>query len=90
MDHGTRGEPGIRSGYLLPMRSTFDDFWQRSYVLIEEYKPDLTSAPLWEIQQAIRFNLFHLLQASARAEECRCAGRKVSRTCLRGPLLWAH
>jgi len=40
-------------------RSYVDDFWTRSDVITE-------GAPL--LQQAVRFNLFQLLQASARAE----------------------
>ncbi len=44
---------------LASQRSYVDDFWARSDVITE-------GAPL--IQQAVRFNLFQLLQASARAE----------------------
>jgi len=49
---------GINS-VLVGQRSYLDDFWSRSDVITE-------GAPL--LQQAVRFNLFQLLQASARVE----------------------
>src|SRR4029450_11666883 len=46
-----------------------DDFWRRSDVRIKDIREDRTKRSTVEIQQAIRFNLFHILQASARAED---------------------
>src|SRR5262249_864028 len=46
-----------------------DDFWRRSDVRIKNVREDRIKRSAVEIQQAIRFNLFHILQASARAED---------------------
>ena len=43
------------------------DFWQRSDVQIM-VDPATAHRSTTEVQQAIRFNLFHVLQASARAD----------------------
>ena len=45
-----------------------DDFWRRSDVRVRDIREDRVKRTTVEIQQAIRFNLFHILQASARAE----------------------
>ena len=58
-----------------------DDFWRRSDVRIKDTSEDRTKRSTVEIQQAIRFNLFHILQASARAEYG-CAGEGPHRTSL--------
>ena len=46
-----------------------DDFWRRSDVQVRDVRQDRLKRSTVEIQQAIRFNLFHMLQASARAED---------------------
>src|SRR6516225_4808933 len=46
-----------------------DDFWRRSDVRVKDVSEDRVKRTPGEIQQAIRFNLFHILQASARAED---------------------
>jgi alpha,alpha-trehalose phosphorylase len=46
-----------------------DDFWRRSDVRVRDIREDRTKRRTVEIQQAIRFNLFHILQAAARAED---------------------
>jgi alpha,alpha-trehalose phosphorylase len=53
----------------LNMKPGMDDFWSRSDVRIKDIREDRIKRSTVEIQQAIRFNLFHILQASARAEE---------------------
>src|SRR6516162_6898092 len=45
-----------------------NDFWRRSDVRVKDVREDRVKRTTVEIQQAIRFNLFHILQASARAE----------------------
>ncbi|HZI76572.1 MAG TPA: hypothetical protein VFD73_21625, partial [Gemmatimonadales bacterium] len=45
-----------------------EDFWRRSDVRISNLSSTRLTRSTVEIQQAIRFNLFHILQASARAE----------------------
>ena len=44
------------------------DFWRRSVVRVNDVRQERITRTTVEIQQAIRFNLFHILQASARAE----------------------
>ena len=48
-------------------RRFLDDFWRRSDVVVEE-DPELMDEPAGTFQQAIRWNLFQILQATARAE----------------------
>src|SRR5262249_34759829 len=60
-----------------------DDFWRRSDVQVTDVREDRTKRSTVEIQQAIRFNLFHILQASARAEDTGVPHR----TSVRGALL---
>ena len=55
-----------------------DDFWRRSDVRIKDVREERTQRTTVEIQQAIRFNLFHILQASAR-RKARACRRKASR-----------
>ena len=57
------------------------EFWERSDVEIE-------GAP--ELQRAVRFNLFQLMQATARAEGLRRGRQGRDRARLRGPLLLGH
>src|SRR5262249_8412029 len=46
-----------------------DQFWRKSDVQVSRVKETRTRLSTVEMQQAIRLNLFHILQASARAEE---------------------
>ena len=48
-------------------RVLLDDFWQRSDVQIEG-DPDHPQHRAGELQQAMRFNLFQIFQASIRLE----------------------
>ncbi|MHB1536326.1 MAG: glycoside hydrolase family 65 protein [Acidimicrobiales bacterium] len=59
------------SGLLAEQRAYLDEFWDRADV-------ELDGDP--EIQQAVRFSLFHVLQAGARAE-----GRAIAAKGLTGP-----
>ena len=59
-----------------------DDFWRRSDVQVKDIREDRTKRSTVEIQQAIRFNLFHILQASARAEDTGVLGEGPHRTSL--------
>ena len=52
---------------LATQRRFLDDFWHRSDVVVEE-DPELMDEPAGTFQQAIRWNLFQILQATARAE----------------------
>jgi alpha,alpha-trehalose phosphorylase len=63
-------------GILAAQRAYLDDFWDRADVELEGDA---------ELQQAIRFALFHILQAGARAE-----GRAIAAKGLTGPSYDGH
>jgi alpha,alpha-trehalose phosphorylase len=65
-----------------------DDFWRRSDVRIRDVRQDLTNRSTVEIQQAIRFNLFHMLQASARAEDAGVPAKGLTGKAYEGHYFW--
>src|SRR6476646_5174832 len=65
-----------------------DDFWRRSDVRIKDVREELTQRTTVEIQQAIRFNLFHILQASARAEDAVVPAKVLTGQAYEGHYLW--
>jgi alpha,alpha-trehalose phosphorylase len=65
-----------------------DDFWRRSDVRIKDVREDRTKRSTIEIQQAIRFNLFHMLQASARAEDTGVAAKGLTGKAYEGHYFW--
>ena len=65
-----------------------DDFWQRSDVQVSGFSPKGTKRSNTEIQQAIRFNLFHILQASARAEITGVAAKGLTGQAYEGQYFW--
>lgn len=54
---------------LAAQENYLDDFWRHSDVQVKDIPEERAKLTTIEIQQAIRFNLFHILQASARADE---------------------
>ncbi|MGZ9020212.1 MAG: glycoside hydrolase family 65 protein [Rhodoplanes sp.] len=64
------------------------DFWRRSDVRIKDIPEDRTKRTTVEIQQAIRFNLFHVLQASARAEDAGVAAKGLTGQAYEGHHFW--
>ena len=66
-------------GLLDAQREYLDDFWDSADVEVEG-DPD--------IQQAVRFGLFHVLQASARAERRAIAGKGLTGTGYDGHAFW--
>ena len=64
------------------------DFWRRSDVRVENVRADRTQRSTLEIQQAIRFNLFHILQASARAEDAGVPAKGVTGRAYEGHYFW--
>lgn len=66
-------------GLIDAQRSYLDDFWANADVEVE-------GDP--EIQQAVRFGLFHVLQASARAERRAIAGKGLTGTGYDGHAFW--
>jgi alpha,alpha-trehalose phosphorylase len=65
-----------------------DDFWRRSDVRLRDIREDRTKRSTVEIQQAIRFNLFHILQASARAEETGVPAKGLTGQAYEGHYFW--
>jgi alpha,alpha-trehalose phosphorylase len=65
-----------------------DDFWRRSDVRIRDTRKDRTKRTTVEIQQAIRFNLFHMLQASARAEDEGVPAKGLTGRAYEGHYFW--
>jgi alpha,alpha-trehalose phosphorylase len=65
-----------------------DDFWRRSDVRIKDIREDRTRRSTVEIQQAIRFNLFHILQASARAEDTGVPAKGLTGQAYEGHYFW--
>jgi alpha,alpha-trehalose phosphorylase len=65
-----------------------DDFWRRSDVRIKDISEHRAKRSTLEIQQAIRFNLFHILQASARAEETGVPAKGLTGQAYEGHYFW--
>lgn len=65
-----------------------DDFWRRSDVRVRDTREDRTKRSTVEIQQAIRFNLFHVLQAAARAEDAGVPAKGLTGRAYEGHYFW--
>jgi alpha,alpha-trehalose phosphorylase len=65
-----------------------DDFWRRSDVRVKDVREDRTKRSTVEIQQAIRFNLFHIFQASARAEDAGVPAKGLTGQAYEGHYFW--
>jgi alpha,alpha-trehalose phosphorylase len=66
-------------GLLAEQRSYLDDFWDRADVEIDGDA---------ELQQAVRFGLFHMLQAGARSERQAIAAKGLTGTGYDGHAFW--
>ena len=64
------------------------DFWRRSDVRVRDIREERTKRSTVEIQQAIRFNLFHILQASARAEDTGVPAKGLTGQAYEGHYFW--
>jgi alpha,alpha-trehalose phosphorylase len=64
-----------------------DDFWERSDVKVMT-NPAQAKASTTIVQQAIRFNLFHILQASARAENTGVPAKGLTGAAYEGHYFW--
>ena len=64
-----------------------NDFWQRSDVKVIT-NPARAKASTTAVQQAIRFNLFHVLQASARAENTGVPAKGLTGAAYEGHYFW--
>jgi alpha,alpha-trehalose phosphorylase len=65
-----------------------DDFWRRSDVRVKDVSEDRLKRSTVEIQQAIRFNLFHILQASACAEDMGVPAKGLTGQAYEGHYFW--
>ncbi len=73
----------VRYGYnalLHGQRKFMDEFWSRSDVIVENEEP--------RVQQCLRFNLFHLLQASARADDTGIPAKGLTGQAYEGHYFW--
>ena len=76
------------SALLASQEQYLDDFWRRSDVQVRDVRADRTKRTTVEIQQAIRFNLFHILQASARAEDTGVPAKGLTGQAYEGHYFW--
>jgi alpha,alpha-trehalose phosphorylase len=81
MTQGFRQLLGAQERYL-------DGFWRRSDVRVREIREDRTKRTTVEIQQAIRFNLFHILQASALAQDVGVPAKGLTGQAYDGHYFW--
>lgn len=65
-----------------------DDFWRRSDVVVRGIREERARRTTVEIQQAIRFNLFQVLQASARAEHTGVPAKGLTGQAYEGHYFW--
>jgi alpha,alpha-trehalose phosphorylase len=63
-------------------------FWRTSDVQVSNVEAKRARLSTVEMQQAIRFNLFHILQASARAEDRGVAAKGVTGHAYEGHYFW--
>ena len=72
----------------LPRSNTWTTSGVRSDVRVRNVREDRTERSTAEIQQAIRFNLFHILQASARAENTGVPAKGLTGQAYEGHYFW--
>ncbi len=73
---------------LVSQEQDMDDFWRRSDVRVRDVREERTKRSTVEIQQAVRFNLFHILQASARAEDAGVPAKGLTGQAYEGHYFW--
>ncbi|HSH07094.1 MAG TPA: glycosyl hydrolase family 65 protein [Burkholderiales bacterium] len=67
---------------------TMDDFWRRSDVQVQNVRTGRVRRTTVEVQQAIRFNLFHILQAAARADNTGVPAKGLTGSAYEGQYFW--
>ncbi|MDF2460368.1 MAG: treP, partial [Nitrospira sp.] len=81
---------GVADGFprlLQEQERYMQDFWERSDVQIT-MDPTTAKRSTTEVQQAIRFNLFHVLQASARADTTGVPAKGLTGQAYEGHYFW--
>src|SRR5262249_49645747 len=76
------------SELLAQQEQYLQDFWRNSDVRVSNIKTERAKLSTVEIQQAIRLNLFHILQASARAEDNGVAAKGLTGQAYEGHYFW--
>lgn len=85
LDRG-KGQGFIR--ILAEQEQYMDDFWRRSDIQVSNLDPKRTKRSNIEIQQAIRFNLFHILQAAGRADTTGVPAKGLTGQAYEGQYFW--
>ena len=80
----------VRCGFVRPRRCNHgpDDFWRRSDIRMRDIRAERAKRTTVEIQQAIRFNLFQILQASARADDAGVPAKGLTGQAYEGHYFW--
>jgi alpha,alpha-trehalose phosphorylase len=65
-----------------------EDFWRRCDVRVSDIREERTKRTTVQIQQAIRFNLFQILQAAARAEDAGVPAKGLTGQAYEGHYFW--
>jgi alpha,alpha-trehalose phosphorylase len=76
------------SQLLTEQEQELDQFWRRSDVRVGYVSADWAQLSTIEVQQAIRLNLFHIIQASARAEDNGVAAKGLTGQAYEGHYFW--
>ena len=80
----TMGFSSLQTG----QQEYMDEFWRRSDVQVTGISEARTKRSNVEIQQAIRFNLFHILQAAGRADTTGVAAKGLTGQAYEGQYFW--
>ncbi|MGI9342036.1 MAG: glycoside hydrolase family 65 protein, partial [Gammaproteobacteria bacterium] len=73
---------------LAGQRQYMDEFWSRSDLQISDVDPERAQRTTVEVQQALRFNVFHILQASARADTTGVPAKGLTGQAYEGHYFW--
>jgi alpha,alpha-trehalose phosphorylase len=73
---------------LVAQEQYMEIFWRRSEVRVRDIRDERTKRTTIEIQQAIRFNLFQILQATARAQDAGVPAKGLTGRAYEGHYFW--
>ena len=76
------------SAVLAGQEKYMDEFWQKSDVQVTDVDTKRTKRSTTEIQQTIRFNLFHIIQAAGRADTTGVPAKGVTGQAYEGQYFW--
>jgi len=78
------GFPTLQEG----QQNYMDEFWKCGDVRVSDIRHDIVKRTSVEVQQAIRFNLFHILQASARSDSTGVPAKGLTGDAYEGHYFW--